>query len=561
MKTGEYTIKELNKLIENMSGMYDIARVVDPTECRVLKFQDDGRINMSERCYSVWNADQRCVNCSSAVACKTGCHHEKSERFQDQVYNIQSNPVKIDLPDGDVYNAVLELVSIKKDNDPLAQKAVNDREAENEDGRAFRYLTFHDALTATLRSDAFYEQARDLLTKRSDERFVMITSDIMEFRLVNSLFGVEKGNEALVRIAKRLKRIADGCGGLCGRLHGDHFALLLPAHGFRESDLTDTAKEMKDAFGSGVYTLCVQFGVYEIADGSIPVSVMCDRANMALRTIYKSVGTAVARFDDAIMQKSLYEHKIISSFDEALENGQFQMFLQPITDGNGKPFGAEALARWVHPDKTVTGPGGFIDTLENAGLIHRLDCCIWEQAVRQLDRWKDTARKDLTISVNISAKDFYSMDIYEVLTGLTEKYGVANDMLRLEITESALIEDPEHSYPVISKLQGAGFLVEIDDFGKGQSSLSLLKDIKADILKIDMGFLRETEDMTRSQIILGAVIAMATALGMQVITEGVETENQLSYLTSMGCGRFQGFLFSKPVTVEEFEKKYPMNDR
>jgi EAL domain-containing protein (putative c-di-GMP-specific phosphodiesterase class I) len=162
----------------------------------------------------------------------------------------------------------------------------------------------------------------------------------------------------------------------------------------------------------------------------------------------------------------------------------------------------------------------------------------------------------LAISVNMSAKDLYCMDVYEIMTGLVNKYGIDAAKLRVEITESALVENPEKSYLIIRKLRQAGFVVEIDDFGKGESSLSLLKDIHADILKIDREFLRETENASRSKIILRSVIAMAGDLGMQVIVEGVETEGQLDTLTEMGCRCFQGYYFSRPVAIEEFEKKY-----
>lgn len=198
-------------------------------------------------------------------------------------------------------------------------------------------------------------------------------------------------------------------------------------------------------------------------------------------------------------------------------------------------------------------PGDFVETLEYAGLIQKLDLYIWEQAVRQLSLWRGTDKARLTISVNMSAKDFYSLDVYEALNGLCEKYGVDCGQLRLEITETALLVEPEKSDAVVSKLRARGFLVEIDDFGKGYSSLSLLKDIHADVLKIDMSFLREIRDRQRSRTILESVINMAGQLGMDVVTEGVETETQLAALTSMGCRHFQGFYFSRPVPVEAFE--------
>jgi EAL domain-containing protein (putative c-di-GMP-specific phosphodiesterase class I) len=201
-------------------------------------------------------------------------------------------------------------------------------------------------------------------------------------------------------------------------------------------------------------------------------------------------------------------------------------------------------------------PGDFIETLETAGLIHKLDKYMWELAVKQLKLWKGTDKQDLTISVNVSAKDFYSFDVVRVLTELVDKYDVDSNKLRLEITETALLGSPEKCERIISALQQKGFLVEIDDFGKDNSTLSFLKDVKADVLKIDMSLLQEIRDSERNRIVLKSVISMADSLGMEVITEGVETEEQLHILTELGCNHFQGFLFCRPVPIDEFEMKY-----
>jgi EAL domain-containing protein (putative c-di-GMP-specific phosphodiesterase class I) len=198
-------------------------------------------------------------------------------------------------------------------------------------------------------------------------------------------------------------------------------------------------------------------------------------------------------------------------------------------------------------------PDEFIETLERAGLIHLLDMYMWECAVKQLAAWNGTDRQALSISVNMSAKDFYSVDVYEILTELTGRYHVPPARLRLEITETALLEDPESGNEVISRLRRMGFLVEVDDFGKGYSSLGLLRDIRADVLKIDMSLLRGIESEQRNRAIVASIINMAGSLGMDVITEGVETGTQLKSLIDMGCHRFQGYYFSCPITVEQFE--------
>lgn len=167
----------------------------------------------------------------------------------------------------------------------------------------------------------------------------------------------------------------------------------------------------------------------------------------------------------------------------------------------------------------------------------------------------DLGRNDLHISINISAKDFFYLDVYEVITGLVKKYGVDTRNLRLELTETAVVNENENM-EVIRKLHDAGFIIEIDDFGSGYSSLNMLKDVCSDVLKIDREFLRETENAVRSRDILEEIIRLSNRMNMTVITEGVETKEQVEMLTDMGCRVFQGFYFSKPISIQEFEDKY-----
>ena len=280
---------------------------------------------------------------------------------------------------------------------------------------------------------------------------------------------------------------------------------------------------------------------------------MYGRANTALRTIRESLKDTVAYFDSNLMSRLLFEQEVVGSFSNALKDGQFHMYLQPLAGENDAILGAEALVRWVKPDGRIIMPGSFIGILEHAGFIHELDIYIWECAVKQLRKWKETGKRELTISVNMSAKDFFSIDVYKVLTELVEKYQVDAGKLRLEITETALLEEPESSKSIIKKLRERGFVVEIDDFGKGYSSLSMLKDIQADVLKIDMSLLHEIDRKSRSKIILRSIVNMANDLGMDVITEGVETAAQLKTLSDMGCHQFQGFYFARPLPAEKFD--------
>ena len=201
-------------------------------------------------------------------------------------------------------------------------------------------------------------------------------------------------------------------------------------------------------------------------------------------------------------------------------------------------------------------PYKFITVFEQTGLIGRLDSYMWEQACIKLQEWQRRGFTDQYLSVNISQKDFYLLDVYQIVTSLVEKYQIEPRQLHLEITETAIMNNPQEQLPLIGKLREYGFRVEIDDFGSGYSSLNTLKDMKVDVLKIDMGFLRKTEHQDRSRIILKMVVSLAKSLEMEVITEGVETQEQVDFLKEYGCDIFQGYHFAKPMPVVEFEQKF-----
>ena len=181
---------------------------------------------------------------------------------------------------------------------------------------------------------------------------------------------------------------------------------------------------------------------------------------------------------------------------------------------------------------------------------------VWELAAKELAKCKKLGENGCYISVNISPRDFYFIDIYQEFTSLVEKYDIDPKSLRLEITETMVMSDEYKNISAVERLRKYGFIIEIDDFGSGYSSLNVLKDILADVIKIDMGFLRETENKERSKIILNSVITMAKALGMEVVTEGVETETQVNELSQMGCNIFQGYYFGRPMSVDDFKEKY-----
>ena len=417
-----------------------------------------------------------------------------------------------------------------------------------------QYRLTHDELTHLYNRQGFNEAATKIL-RSTKKVYILLYSNIKDFKLFNQLFGLEKGNDILMNIADLMAQHVKE-DDVYARINGDHFALCMPKERFDEKHFKKLVKEITGRVTSNAYSIHMQIGIYEIRDPYMDVTLMCDRAYMACKSIKRDSSVEIAWYNDEMLVNALLEKEILSSFDFAILNRQFGIYLQPQVYADGTMFGAEALARWSHPENGLIQPGVFIDVLERADLIYKLDRYVWELAARQLAAWKGTPRGNISISVNVSPKDIYYLDINKEFAALIEKYDINPALFNIEITETAVTSDVNKCARLILELQRSGFKVEIDDFGSGYSSLNMLKDINADVLKIDMGFLRKTENQKRARVILNYTIDMAHELGMTVVTEGVETKDQLDYLKEMGCEMFQGFYFDRPMPVEEFEAKY-----
>lgn len=412
-----------------------------------------------------------------------------------------------------------------------------------------------DKLTGLYNRDYFCEKVQKRLSMDRATGYLIIVSDIMNFKLINDLFGTEFGDIILNRIASELRNLS-AKEDIYGRLHNDHFVMLIPKYRFNEKFFIDQYNRIFEFLNRFAYSLVCHFGIYEISDYTLPVSVMCDRAFLALKKIRADYTSRFGYYDDKLRQEVVKIQELMNELPLALKAGQLEMYLQPQVSSEKKLIGAEALVRWNHHKKGFVAPCEFIQVIEKINMIYDVDHYVWEAACKKLAEWKKQGREDLYISVNISPKDFYIVDVYEVFMALVKKYEISPKNLNLEITETAIMVDFENQLKLIKKLRDAGFAVEIDDFGSGYSSLNMLKDVEVDVLKIDMAFLKKSENEGKSRIILNRIINLAKELGLKVVTEGVETEEQVEFLTGMGCDIFQGYYFSKPVTTQQFEQKY-----
>lgn len=420
-----------------------------------------------------------------------------------------------------------------------------------------KFLASHDSLTGLYNKQYFYEKTEQYINFHPNKEFLMICTDIREFKMINDFFGTQIGDQVLINFAKMLSgQLSEAS--IYGRIENDVFGVLMAKDKYDEETFSAKAQEaFESCIDTGISFPTINYiGVYEITDRSIPASVMCDRARMAITSIKGSFQKRVAYYNDTLRDNILHEQELITDLDHAIATGEIKMFLQPQMSADGEMLGAEALVRWEHKEKGMIMPGDFIPIFEKNGLISEVDKHVWELACKQLQKWKSEGKKDLYISVNISPRDFYFLNIYQVFTDLVVKYDIPPKNLKLEITETAIAMDVKRQLELIERLRKYGFVVEMDDFGSGYSSLNMLKDIQVDILKIDMAFLRKSKDEERSKKILHMIIDLSKQLGMPVISEGVETKEQVDYLSDFGCDMFQGYYFAKPMDVASFEKLY-----
>lgn len=418
-----------------------------------------------------------------------------------------------------------------------------------------RFLATHDKLTGVYNADRLNESIREVLQENPDKSFYILASDIKEFKLVNDRYGREFADRLLIRIAGLIKERVTSPTTRYGRIGSDKFGILIEKDNFDEEAIVSAMREVPNVEKNLVVPIIVHVGAYEIEDKNMPISAMFDRAFIAIAQVKQEAEIKISYYEDDSRAALLWDQKVTEQLDNAILTGQIVPYLQAQVDRDGKVVGAEVLVRWIHPDEGFMPPGKFLSILEKNGRISKIDQYIWECACRILRRWSFEGRDDLYLSVNISPKDFYMLDVPKYIMELTDKYELDRKRLRLEITESIMMEDIDEKLKTIDKLREAGFIVEMDDFGSGYSSLNMLKDMPVDVLKLDMVFLKDTAHDDRTKKIMSLIIDLAKSLDVPVIAEGVETVEQVDFLAKMGCDYFQGYYFARPVSLDEYEKR------
>ena len=419
-------------------------------------------------------------------------------------------------------------------------------------------LLYRDGLTDLDNMNKFYVECGRLLQKAPSGSYALLYGDINQFKTINDNLGFAVGDQILRAFGAILQRnVRDGeC---CARASADHFILLL-RYSEWESLLVrieeigmqlDEWRRMQDM----AYRIVTVFGVYLVNETEgLDVHRMLDFANYARRNA-KQTAKDIVLYDEKMRQEALLQRELEGRLEIALGQGEFEAYFQPKVDmRDGALIGSEALVRWNHPTRGLLMPGSFIPFFERNGSVVEVDLYIYELVCRTVREWLERGVAVNPVSCNFSSLHFDSPEFPELVTEIADRHNVPHALLELEITESAIMRNPQIVCAQVLRLKERGFMISIDDFGSGYSSLGQLQQLMADVLKLDRSFVRRGMFGTRERIVISNVIHMAGELGMQVICEGVENVKQAEMLIELGCYYAQGFYYAKPMPRKVFEE-------
>ena len=410
-----------------------------------------------------------------------------------------------------------------------------------------------DELTGLYNRPYFYVRAQELL-RTSDEDICIVSMDITDFKVVNEFYGVPVGDQLLKAIGGELQKLDKDKCMIPARFMADHFYFCISKPAFDRLELPKRFKTFLEDID-----IRVVYGVFVAkAHTDKPINVMCDRALEAIHDKEYNYKEYIYFYDERNREQAKLEKEIEAGMEQALEQRQFYIVVQPKYDPNTEQvIGGEVLVRWQHPEKGFISPGVFVPVFERNGFITSLDYFIWEEACRLQSELKQKGIQTVPISVNVSRIHFYGHELRHKLLSLIETYHLQPSDIELEITESICGEEAGNIFDTIRTLQSDGFRIAMDDFGSGYSSLNMLNDMPIDVIKMDMKFL--SGEVSKGQVILKALIQMARSMGLYVVVEGVEQRSQVEFLRQFEHCYVQGYYYSKPVKLDIFEEKMRQN--
>lgn len=425
---------------------------------------------------------------------------------------------------------------------------------------------YNDSIANVSSMVKFRIDAEPILNSSRKLEYYLVSVDIDQFKIINDLYGYEKGDKVIAYLANILKHDL-GKESLIARSNADCFLILKKAGELSEIEqYLNAVFEQVDADIEKYaidYRMILKAGIYKIIEDDFVLSSIMDKANIAKRNIEIGHESTYAMYSEAMRQKALDDKMMENDMEKALETGQFKVYLQPQVDLKTKKIvGAEALVRWIDPEKGIIPPYKFIPLFEKNGFISRLDYYVWEGVIQTLAKWRENIQIMVPISINLSRVDIQKSGMIEETMKLLDKYSIHPKWVKAEVTESVCLENDKIIIEKMELLKRYGLKIAIDDFGSGYSSLHMLKEMPIDILKIDKSLLDYKGEMReKDEILIRDVVDLGKHLHMQIIMEGVETLEQSDFLESIGCDIAQGYYYGRPLSIAEFELALEENYR
>lgn len=424
-----------------------------------------------------------------------------------------------------------------------------------------RHMNF-DSLTKLPTFTKFVSDVEKRVSStNSFTNFVIAYTDFKNFKYINDVYGYEFGDSILCLFADITRQYQDEANSTLCRIGDDKFISLCTYESIENFTTTMNyankfiTQEIQKKFPLINIMLCT--GLYFLRPGD-KLSVAIDNANVARKEAKSLPDSGCIVFNESMKEQIIKEAEMLSSMDNAFKNNEFQVYLQPkISLIDNSLIGAEALIRWIKSDDSIIYPDMFIPFFEKCGLIYQIDLFVLETVCKLLRKWIDRGENPIHISVNVSRYDFKKSSFVNSLLEIVSKYNIPHELLEIEITESIFLDNTSALQDILNNLIELGFNVSIDDFGSGYSSLNILTEIPATILKMDrIFFCHKDTKAEQAKFLLEQLIHIAHKLGFKTICEGIETTEQADFCKSIGCNAVQGYLFSKPIPITEFENKY-----
>lgn len=419
-------------------------------------------------------------------------------------------------------------------------------------------LAFEDSLTQAPNERFFTTNAEKMLKDYPDIAYRIVCFDIQNFRYLNESYGHMKADEVLRLIVRNVQKDL-GTRETFARIGADRFIALVVDDGRTEERLLRIEERIAKGAASEMinYPIKIKCGFYEVKDRKENIAAMVDKANLARKSVTGDGKELMAVYEDSLMEETRRREFIESKMEMALITGEFVVYLQPKWDMHADHIVAsEALVRWKQKGGSIIPPNDFIPIFEKNGFIEKIDFYMLEEVCKYIRKMLDEGRDVYPVSVNQSRyllhDPQYTLNVQQILL----KYKIPKGLIELEITETVFFQERERMLEVMEELKRLNLDLSIDDFGSGFSSLNLLRDMPFDVLKIDRGFLNETNGSESGKFILRKIVEMADGLGIRVICEGVETKEQVDMLLDIGCNYAQGYLYSKPIPKEEFIDRF-----